>query len=207
MPSMRFNVTNPDQPRVMWSINNTMADYASIGQTWSMPRISRIKGSTDPVLIMGGGYDPVCRRRQSQPPQRRWVGASTSSICVPARAWAGSRPTTACLPTSRSSTPTATDTLIASTWSMCEPSCIESISKMLCGWNGRFLPGRYHKNRRDERRHRRHDGTRKVFFAPDVVITRNYSAILFGTGDREKPLIGTTNDRFFLYQRHACRKG
>ena len=50
-----FNVTNPDQPRLMWSINNTMTDYASLGQTWSMPRISRIKGSTDPVLIMGGG--------------------------------------------------------------------------------------------------------------------------------------------------------
>ena len=51
------------------------------------------------------------------------------------------------------------------------------------------------------------DGTRKVFFAPDVVLTRNYSAILFGTGDREKPLTGTTNDRFFPVQRHACRKG
>ena len=36
------------------------------------------------------------------------------------------------------------------------------------------------------------DGTRKVFFAPDLVLTRNYTAILFGTGDREKPLTGTT---------------
>ncbi len=54
-----FNVTNPDRPRLLWRINHTMADYASLGQTWSMPRISRIKGSTDPVLIMGGGYDPA----------------------------------------------------------------------------------------------------------------------------------------------------
>nr|MBA2411309.1 pilus assembly protein PilY [Burkholderiaceae bacterium] len=54
-----FNVTNPDQPRLMWRISSTMSDYASLGQTWSMPRISRIKGSADPVLIMGGGYDPA----------------------------------------------------------------------------------------------------------------------------------------------------
>ena len=51
------------------------------------------------------------------------------------------------------------------------------------------------------------DGTRKVFFAPDVVLTRNYSAILFGTGDREKPLTGTTNNRFFLFKDTRVGKG
>ena len=51
------------------------------------------------------------------------------------------------------------------------------------------------------------DGTRKVFFAPDVVLTRNYSAILFGTGDREKPLTMTTNDRFFLFKDTRVGKG
>ena len=65
-----FNVTNPDRPHLMWRINHTMADYASLGQTWSMPRISRIKGSADPVLIMGAGYDPTAE--DSSP-----AGAST----------------------------------------------------------------------------------------------------------------------------------
>ena len=65
-----FNVTNPDRPHLMWRINHTMADYASLGQTWSMPRISRIKGSADPVLIMGAGYDPIAE--DSSP-----AGAST----------------------------------------------------------------------------------------------------------------------------------
>jgi type IV pilus assembly protein PilY1 len=51
------------------------------------------------------------------------------------------------------------------------------------------------------------DGTRKVFFAPDLVLTRNYTAILFGTGDREKPLTGTTNDRFFLIKDTRVQKG
>ena len=51
------------------------------------------------------------------------------------------------------------------------------------------------------------DGTRKVYFAADVILTRNYSALLFGTGDREKPLTGTTNDRFFLVKDTRVKKG
>ncbi len=50
------------------------------------------------------------------------------------------------------------------------------------------------------------DGTRKVFFAADLVLTRNYTAILFGSGDREKPLNGTTNDRFFLVKDSRVRQ-
>jgi type IV pilus assembly protein PilY1 len=51
------------------------------------------------------------------------------------------------------------------------------------------------------------NGSRKVFFAADLVLTRNYTAILFGTGDREKPLTGTTNDRFFLVKDARVAKG
>jgi type IV pilus assembly protein PilY1 len=51
------------------------------------------------------------------------------------------------------------------------------------------------------------NGTRKVFFAPDVVLTRNYAAVLFGTGDREKPLTSTTNDRFYTIKDAKVTKG
>ena len=51
------------------------------------------------------------------------------------------------------------------------------------------------------------DGTRKVFFAPDMVITRNYTALMFGTGDREKPLAMTSNDRFYLLKDTKVTKG
>nr|MBA2412678.1 hypothetical protein [Burkholderiaceae bacterium] len=50
-------------------------------------------------------------------------------------------------------------------------------------------------------------GTRKVFFAADLVLTRNYTAILFGTGDREKPLGTTSNDRFYLVKDTRVVKG
>jgi type IV pilus assembly protein PilY1 len=38
----------------------------------------------------------------------------------------------------------------------------------------------------------------KVFFAPDVVVTKQFIAVLVGTGDREKPLLVSTADNFFL---------
>jgi type IV pilus assembly protein PilY1 len=38
----------------------------------------------------------------------------------------------------------------------------------------------------------------KVFFAPDVVVTKDYVAVLVGTGDREKPLLVSTADNFFM---------
>ncbi len=39
-----FNVSNPSQPRLMWGIGPGTSGYANIGQTWSMPRVSRVKG-------------------------------------------------------------------------------------------------------------------------------------------------------------------
>ena len=51
------------------------------------------------------------------------------------------------------------------------------------------------------------NGTRKVFFAADAVLTRNYTAILLGTGDRERPLSMVSNDRFYLIKDTKVGKG
>lgn len=50
-----FDVTTPTAPRFLWKKSN--ADIAELGMTWSQPKVARIKGNTNPVLIMGGGYD------------------------------------------------------------------------------------------------------------------------------------------------------
>jgi len=53
-----LDVTNPDLPSLMWSIENT-GDFAELGMSFSTPRIGSVKfGATPtPVLIFGGGYD------------------------------------------------------------------------------------------------------------------------------------------------------
>jgi len=38
---------------------------------------------------------------------------------------------------------------------------------------------------------------RKFFFGPDAVVTKVFTALLFGSGDREKPLLSATADHFF----------
>jgi type IV pilus assembly protein PilY1 len=201
-----FNVTNPDQPRLLWRINNTLADYASLGQTWSMPRVAQIKGSADPVLIMGGGFDAAAE--DASPAAATTLGRGVYVINMRTGARLGWLATDYSVPSDASIVDSDGDGFVdrvyvvdaraqlyridiedaagaaraASAW------VITKIAALNDGTGGT-------------------DGTRKVFFAPDLVLTRNYTAILFGTGDREKPLTGTTNDRFFLIKDTRVQKG
>jgi type IV pilus assembly protein PilY1 len=50
-------------------------------------------------------------------------------------------------------------------------------------------------------------GTRKFFYAPDIIVTRNFTAVMLGSGDREKPLKTSGSDRFFLVKDTAISKG
>jgi type IV pilus assembly protein PilY1 len=50
-------------------------------------------------------------------------------------------------------------------------------------------------------------GTRKFFYAPDVVLTKTFAAVQVGSGDREKPLLGTTTDAFFTVFDDRVGKG
>lgn len=47
------------------------AGYEEMGQTWSEPKIARIKGHTNPVLIFGAGYD---RAEDVEPPVANTMG-------------------------------------------------------------------------------------------------------------------------------------
>ncbi|MDP1983032.1 MAG: PilC/PilY family type IV pilus protein [Sulfuritalea sp.] len=62
-----LDVTNPDTPKFMWRITNATAGFSELGQTWSEPKVTKLKGTftradasviTDPVvLVFGAGYD------------------------------------------------------------------------------------------------------------------------------------------------------
>jgi len=52
-----LDVTDPDQPKFMWKRDNTSPGYGELGQTWSEPKVRKIRASANPVLIFGGGYD------------------------------------------------------------------------------------------------------------------------------------------------------
>ncbi len=201
-----FSVTNPDQPRLMWSINNTMPDYASLGQTWSMPRISRIKGSTDPVLIMGGGYDPASE--DASPAAATTLGRGVYVINMRTGARLAWIPTDYSVPADVSIIDSDGDGYVDRVYVVdaraqlyrLDIEAADGAARAPADWRitkiAALNDGAGGTN-----------GTRKVFFAADAVLTRNYSAVLLGTGDREKPLTDTTNDRFFLIKDTRVAKG
>lgn len=51
-----LDVTNPMSPKFLW--NKTNEDIKELGQTWSQPKVAVLSSRTDPVLIMGAGYAP-----------------------------------------------------------------------------------------------------------------------------------------------------
>jgi type IV pilus assembly protein PilY1 len=50
-----LDVTDPTSPKFLWTVSN--ATLPELGQTWSQPKVALVKGYSNPVLIMGGGYD------------------------------------------------------------------------------------------------------------------------------------------------------
>jgi type IV pilus assembly protein PilY1 len=54
-----LDVTNPESPRLMWSIDDSMAAFSELGYTFSNPRVGLVStgsGAT-PAIMFGGGYD------------------------------------------------------------------------------------------------------------------------------------------------------
>ncbi len=55
-----MDVTDPENPKVMWRIKAGDAGFSKLGQSWSAPAIVNVKDSENDertVLIFGGGYD------------------------------------------------------------------------------------------------------------------------------------------------------
>ncbi len=53
-----IDISQPEQPRLMWRLTPQTAGFSQLGQTWSTPVISHIPGYDKPVMIVAGGYDP-----------------------------------------------------------------------------------------------------------------------------------------------------
>jgi len=54
-----FDVTDPDAPKFMWSINKSDAGFGELGQTWSTPGVGMLDvgSGAQLVLAFGGGYN------------------------------------------------------------------------------------------------------------------------------------------------------
>jgi type IV pilus assembly protein PilY1 len=195
-----FDVTTPSSPTLLWKKTN--ADLSYLGQTWSEPRVARIRGNTGPVLVFGGGYDPAGEDVSSRPASPTMGNAIyvldalsggvlktfVTSRSVPAdvalvdsdfdgyidRAYA--------IDMGGQLYRIDFETAVASnpaTWTM------YTVADLSGGTAG----------------------PRKFFFGPDVIVTRAFTALMLGSGDREKPLLATTQDHFFQILDRNLGKG
>jgi type IV pilus assembly protein PilY1 len=194
-----IDVSNPRQPRVLW--RKSSSNIAVLGQTWSEPRVVRVRGRSDPVLIMGAGYDAAAE--DALPAGATSMGnavlvldARTGELVrqlSTARSVVGS---IALLDTDfdgyidrgyaadtggnvyRLDFETAAGSADASAWTIATFATLGGGTSQ-----------------------------RKFFYSPDVVHTRTFTAVMLGSGNRERPLALTTNDRFYTLFDYRVGKG
>ncbi|WP_292999674.1 PilC/PilY family type IV pilus protein [Nevskia sp.] len=61
-----LDVSNPDDPKLLWKRSSSDAGFAALAQTWSQPQMVRIRAQAGPVLIMGMGYDSTANDPATQ---------------------------------------------------------------------------------------------------------------------------------------------
>jgi type IV pilus assembly protein PilY1 len=75
-----IDVTQPLQPKVLWSISQQTTGFEELGQTWSRPRLTLLQNYgtmvdgklvRTPVLVFGAGYDPA---QDTEPPSGDTMG-------------------------------------------------------------------------------------------------------------------------------------
>jgi len=212
-----LDVTDPQTPRLMWSIEKDGGSFAELGYTFSNPRVATIDVGTGPkpALIFAGGYDLNKDTRgavgtdDSEGNAIFVVDAETGNLIWKARGGAGgSTPTVFEHPRLVDSIPSTvavadtdgnllTDRIVVgdtggNIWraDIAGPDT-SNWSLSLLASVGRHAAGSAGKA--DDRR---------FFHRPDIVQTRDQSgifdAILLGSGDRPDPLdIGGVVDNYF----------
>jgi type IV pilus assembly protein PilY1 len=185
-----FDVTDPTTPKFMWKKVPTDTGMGQLGQTWSEPKAFKVRALADPVIMFGAGYDPTDDKTPADPATMGQgvfvLNARTGDVVK--------------------FFDTADDGAIKSPI----PSDVAVIDHDFDTFADRAYVGDLKGNiyRMDiddpdtgnwKMYHFATLGdTRKFFFRPDVVISSSYDLVLVGSGDREKPLVNDSTDRFYM---------
>jgi len=198
-----MDVTDPLNPRYLWSRSNS--DIPELGQTWSKPRLMRAAGYANPLLIMGAGYDAASEDSDPAPGTDTmgrgivvldaYTGTPVWSALANCAGVAG-----VCVKNSGLTRSIASDvTVVDRTGSgYIQMAYVGDVGGNI--WRVDFQPtagnapanwtltlfatlgGAATTN-----------NARKFFYAPDVVPTSGFNAVMAGTGDREHPLYSASS--------------
>ena len=220
-----LDVSVPSDPKYLWKIDNATTDFTELGQTWSQPKVTLVKGYANPVLIFGAGYDTA---EDSQPPTANTMGRGIFIVdaITGAMVWKATfGSSSGCSGT----TLKASCTVAGMDYSI--PSDITLIDRTRDGIVDRLYavdtggnvwrvdleptlgntPDKWKVNKLAALGC--NTGAcatpatitttpRKFFYPADVVFTLDYDAVLIGSGDREHPLYGdasySVTNRFYM---------
>lgn len=208
-----LDVTNPDSPKILWSISNNTTGFSQLGLTFSQPQLSYLTyydGSTtqvqQPVLVFGGGYDTNKDTRSNSTGTDDAMGNAIFIVNAEdgSLIWKAVYGSTASVSAKEYHYSDMTDS-IPSEITALDSDGDGSIDRLYVGdtgghifradlagtdrtkWTVRTLAnvGRHHSGAGK-------DDDRRFFHAPDVVQTRDatgaYDAVIIGSGDRANPL-------------------
>lgn len=200
-----FDVTDPENPDILWKIDNTDSGYSEMGQTWSRPIVTdmNINGASTPVVIMGMGYDPAVDD----------VNSGTNSM---GRGVAVIDAEDGHLIWQVGPSPSGGDsTLTEADMIYSIPSDVGALDRDSDGFADRFYvgdtgaqlwrmdvgdpdPDNWEVFKLLEAR----TAAQKFLQMPIVVAAPDgsYDAVILGTGDREDPLDGSEQDYFIVYK-------
>lgn len=217
--------TNLTDPRLKWKADSTTTGLSNIGQTWSAPKVIKAAGytsvtsSTDadgvttsttnykPMLIMGGGYDScedgtiasdlnTCTSGTSRGSNIYVLDADTGTVLNDALTMVTDRSVVGDITVVTNSSGLAQYAYAADTGgnvyriSISGAPSTWAVKKIAAlGCDTETCPGGL--------------ANRKFLFAPEVVVTSGFNAVLLGSGDREHPLstdavTASVNNAFFM---------
>ncbi len=201
-----FDVTTPSAPRFLWKKVGGSGDVTLLGQTWAEPKVARIKGHANPVLVVGGGYDAAAEDAAS-------AGATTmGNVVYVLDAFSGAVLKTFTDLTGAGSIgrSIAADVSIADSDGdgKIDRAYAVDLGGQVYRIDFESSAGGFAVSDWSIRKFADLSGGtstgRKFFFAPDIIVTRDFAALTFGSGDREKPLLTATQDHFFqLFDRET----
>ena len=194
-----FDVTNPASPRFVWKRGS---DDAAFGQTWSEPRVTKVKSYANPVLIVGGGYDATAEDANPVAASST-MGKAVFVLDALTGTLLKTLATTRSVPASVTLLDTDFDGYVDRAYAVDMGGYVYRIDFE----NAAGVGGSANWTISLFANLSNATTPRKLFYDADAVQTPQFTAVLIGSGDRERPLLTTTGDRWYTLFDYSIAKG
>ncbi|MEQ6290036.1 pilus assembly protein [Vogesella sp. GCM10023246] len=205
-----FDVTVPGQPKFLWKHTNSDTGFNELGQTWAKPKVMKIAGYSNPVLVFGGGYDAAANDTAVQGTATMGRAIFVVDAFTGALVWKA-------VPTGSSDCDSATCTTVSGL-SYSIPAAVATVDRDLNGSVDRLYASDTGGNlwrvdiglnsavtpavpsfsvNKIAALGGSGSSARKFLYEPDVVLGQSYDRVQLGSGDREKPFSLAIQDMFF----------